>query len=175
MVRPRRLLEIGAGYTTPFLLQALINAEIVLNDGNLNWNYINKSTYDPRLIIVDDMSLGKLKENPFMAPIIDSDYVEFVEGVFQGKAEGLRKAHGNFDFVWFDCGGPPDYEAFFDEYWSICSSYIICHFTYSNGSPNANFKAISRFLSDDVERLDIIEPHKTRQGSVTILKKKHGI
>ena len=36
MLRPKRVLEIGAGYTTPFLLEALINNERVFDDGNLS-------------------------------------------------------------------------------------------------------------------------------------------
>ena len=35
MLRPKNILEIGAGYTTPFLLEALVNNEKVYDDGNL--------------------------------------------------------------------------------------------------------------------------------------------
>src|SRR5439155_9930248 len=70
--RPRRLLEIGAGYTTPFILQALAdnvcdhrkevaqlelkrlgqqskNADMLLEDHYL-------TTYDPHLVSIDDLS-----------------------------------------------------------------------------------------------------------------------
>ena len=39
MTHSNRILEIGAGYTTPFLLEGLINNERVLDDGNLNKKY----------------------------------------------------------------------------------------------------------------------------------------
>ena len=35
MVRPNKILEIGAGYTTPFLLEDLVNNQRIFNDGNL--------------------------------------------------------------------------------------------------------------------------------------------
>ena len=58
MLRPNRVLEIGAGYTTPFLLEALVNNERVFNDGNLKTEYMQNYIYDPKLIVIDDMSLG---------------------------------------------------------------------------------------------------------------------
>ena len=41
MVRPNRILEVGAGYTTPFLLEGLeLNNEII-NEGNLDQKYVD--------------------------------------------------------------------------------------------------------------------------------------
>ena len=171
MIRPNRVLEIGAGYSSPFLLEGLINNENVFNDGNLDLEYLRNLHYDPRLVIIEDMSLGDLTKNPYMKAIVDSEYVEFVEGLFQGKARQLFKKYGAFDFVWFDCGGEAEYRAFFDEYWNICSGYVICHFTFSKGIPNDNLRAALDLIGPNVARLDILEPHKTSQGSVTIFKK----
>ena len=50
----------------------------------------------------------------------------------------LAHEYGKFDFVWFDLGGPKEYDAFFSEYLDICNGYIICHFTYTDGKPNNN-------------------------------------
>lgn len=172
MLRPNRILEIGAGYTTPFLLEALINNERVFNDGNLQEDYTQNYNYDPKLVIIDDMSLGDLIKKPGMDDIVESAYVDFFEGVFEGKADKLYETYGTFDFVWFDCGGPEEYEAFFSEYWDICSSYIISHFTYSDGEPNANLESILNNVKGDPFRIDIVEPHKKSQGSITIIKKR---
>ena len=172
MLRPNRILEIGAGYTTPFLLEALVNNERIFNDGNLNQDYLNNYKYNPKLIIIDDMSLGDLAKKPGMSSIVGSNYVEFIEGFFQGKAKELSRLHGKFDFVWFDCGGLSEYEAFFSEYWDICSGYVICHFTYTNGKPNELLDAVLRGAKGNPARFDIIEPHKSRQGSLTILNKQ---
>jgi hypothetical protein len=63
LLRVNRILEVGAGYTTPFLLEALVNNERVLNDGNLRTEYITNYNYDPKLVVIDDMSLGNLEKN----------------------------------------------------------------------------------------------------------------
>ncbi len=172
LLRPSRILEIGAGYTTPFLLEALVNNEQVFNDGNLKQEYLSSSHYSPKLVIIDDMSLGDLVKQPGMDVIIESNYVDIIEGKFQGKAKHLFNEYGEFDFVWFDCGGSKDYQDFFSEYWELCSYYIICHFTYTHGDPNSNMKAILDGIKNDPFIIDIIEPHKTRQGSLTMIKKR---
>lgn len=171
LVRPTTVLEIGAGYTTPFLLEGLVNNERVLNDGNLREEYFRNYVYEPKLVIIDDMSLGDLIKRDGMADIISSSYVDFIEGVFQGKASQLAEKYTKFDLVWFDCGASKEYKEFFSEYWEICSSYIICHFTYTNGKPNENHIAILDNIADDSVIFDILEPHKDRQGSLTVIKK----
>ena len=40
MVRPQRILEIGAGYTTPFLLDGLENNKEIIDEGNLDTKYV---------------------------------------------------------------------------------------------------------------------------------------
>lgn len=172
LLRPHRVLEIGAGYTTPFLLEALVNNERVFNDGNLKEEYLSNYNYDPKLVVIDDMSLGDLSQRVGMDGILKSKYLNLLQGAFQGKAQQLYERYGVFDFVWFDCGDYRDFEAFFSEYWDICSYYIICHFTYSNGKPNLNYRSILDGIKGEPFILDIIEPHKTRQGSLTVIKKK---
>ena len=110
MLRPKNILEIGAGYTTPFLLEALINNERVFDDGNLDRSYFENYVYDSKLVVIDNMSLGELSAKPGMAGIISSKYTEFIEGDFEGKAKLLHERYGYFDFVWFDCGGNNEYK-----------------------------------------------------------------
>lgn len=172
LLRPNRILEIGAGYTTPFLLEGLVNNRHVFDDGNLNNQYFQNYLYDPRLVIIDDMSLGSLRERPGMDAIVNSPYVEFVEGFFQGKSKQLKSEYGEFDFVWFDCGGTQEYKDFLEEYWSLCCGYVFFHFTYSNGRPNSNMDAIMAKAKELPFKFDIVEPHKARQGSITIVKKQ---
>ena len=61
LLRPNRVLEIGAGYTTPFLLEGLVNNQQLFDDGNLDNRYFQNYVYEPRLVIIDDMSLGELR------------------------------------------------------------------------------------------------------------------
>jgi hypothetical protein len=172
ILRPNRILEVGAGYTTPFLLEGLVNNERVLDDGNLNDKYFMDYKYDPKLVVIDDMSLGDLSEKPGMQVILDSQYVNFVAGIFQGQSKNLLESYGRFDFVWFDCGGINEYKSFLEEYWEICSGYLFFHFTYSNGKPNANLQAILSGITNEPFMIDLVEPHKNRQGSITVVKKQ---
>ena len=171
MLRPNRILEIGAGYTTPFLLEALINNERVFNDGNLEEAYFKNYDYAPKLVVIDDMSLDDLKKKPGMNNLITSKYINFIEGKFEDKADLLLNKYGNFDFVWFDCGGSAEYEAFMDQYWHICSGYVLFHFTYSNGKPNSNHNVLLDKITGNPSIFDIVEPHKNRQGSITMVNK----
>ena len=172
MLRPKKILEIGAGYTTPFLLEALINNERVFDDGNLSGSYFQNYIYDPKLIIIDNQSLGELSTIKGMEEIINSEYTDFIEGNFEEKGEELFKKYGYFDFVWFDCGGEKEYTRFIKEYWDYCSNYVFFHFTYSEGKPNSLHKIIRDNIKGNPVILDIVEPHKKRQGSITIVQKK---
>ena len=170
--RPSRILEIGAGYTTPFLLEALVNNERVYDDGNLNNLYLDKVILEPKLVVIDNMSLGELASKPGMKDIISSKYTDFVEGNFEDKSNMLFKKYGNFDFVWFDCGGAIEYQIFMEKYWDICSGYIFFHNTYSSENPNDLHKIIHDNATGNPFIFDIIEPHKKRQGSITMVKKR---
>ena len=180
MVRPNRILEIGAGYTTPFLLEGLEKNEELFDDGSecLNKEYVknHKENYDPKFVIIDDKSFGEFKKD---FNNIDSKYVEFIEGKFQGKSQKLFDTYGSFDFVWFDCGGPKEYDTFMREYWDICSEYVIFHYTYYQGKPTMNLGMVMQHITgheqlsgaSNVQRMDFIEPHKEGQGSITMFKK----
>jgi hypothetical protein len=106
-----------------------------------------------------------------MRDIISSKYIDFFEGNFEGKAKLLGEKYGFFDFVWFDCGGSSEYKNFIDEYWDICSDSVFFHFTYSNGKPNDLREIILNNVTDNLLVFDIVEPHKSRQGSITMIKK----
>ncbi len=171
MIRPQRILEVGAGYTTPFLLDGLKANEEIFDDGypNLNYKKWYESNNNPKLVVIDT--------NPL--PQLDSKYIEYIQGKFQGKSEELFEKYGEFDMIWFDCGGPPEYEDFLKEYWDICSHYMIFHYTFFRGKPTHVINIISSAIADwarlmgesNVQRIDIIEPHKVEQGSITMLKK----
>ena len=171
MIRPQRILEVGAGYTTPFLLDGLKVNEELFDDGNLDPNY--KKWYDlnndPRLVVIDT--------NPL--PQLNSKYVEHIQGKFQGKSQELFEKYGEFDMIWFDCGGRQEYHNFLTEYWDICSHYMIFHYTFFQGRPATAIDIISGSIDgwtrltgcSNVQRIDILEPHKAEQGSITMLKK----
>ncbi len=171
MIRPQRILEVGAGYTSPFILDALKENETLFDDGNLDPKYSkwHQENNNPKLVIIDTDPLPKL----------DSKYVEHIQGKFQGKSQDLFERYGEFDMVWFDCGGPQDYQDFLAEYWNICSHYMLFHYTFHQGQPTTAIDIISGSIDgwsrlygiNNVQRIDILEPHKAGQSSVTMLKK----
>jgi hypothetical protein len=173
MTRPQKILEIGMGYTTPFLLDALkSNSSGLLWDSNCDKEYLNKA-YNPKFVVVDDQSLennekqaedrrNMLKEEPF---------VEFIEGDFTDTSVMNDVfSSGPYDLVWFDCGGPDEYEFFVDKYWKTVREYALFHFTYFRGKPNKNNNILSS-ITDYSYRMDLVEPHKLRQGSITMFRK----
>ena len=171
MLRPKTILEVGAGYTTPFLLEGIVNNERVFDDGNLQSSYFEDYTYEAKLVVIDDMSLGELIEKPGMKEIISSPYTDFIEGSFEGKEKDLQEKYKHFDFVWFDCGGLAEYKTFVRDYWDICSGYIFFHFTYTFGNPNDLHETIMGGVNGNAAFFDIVEPHKGRQGSITMVRK----
>ena len=171
MIRPQRILEVGAGYTTPFLLDGLNANDKIFDEGNLDPSYKkwHESNNDPRLVVIDTDPL----------PQLDSKYVEHIQGKFQGRSQELFDKYGEFDMVWFDCGDAQDYQDFLAEYWNICSHYMIFHYTFFQGQPTTTIDIISGSIdgwarlygANNVQRIDILEPHKAGQGSITMLKK----
>jgi hypothetical protein len=100
--------------------------------------------------------------------------VDFIEGDFKSASVKNRVKSDypdGFDLVWFDCGGPNEYQWFMDNWWDdMVNEYALFHFTYFRGELNNNGKIIDN-LSGQLSRMDIVEPHKFKQGSVTMLKK----
>ena len=171
-VRPQTILEIGLGYTTPWLAKGIEdNGEIHL-DGNADMNYFKKP-YNPQMICIDDMSDKESSASQAAMKFKDNKYVTVIESLFQGKAQEIKDKFGMIDFAWFDCGGHKEYGEFLKEYLPICSGYVLLHYTYYRGKPNPNYTEIETYVSNEEwERIDMIEPHKYRQGSFTMIKRR---
>ena len=173
LTRPQKVLEIGMGYTTPFLLEAIeSNTKGLLWDSNCDKEYLNKS-YDPKFVVVDDQRLEEDSERAAnrRSRLKANSLVHFVEGDMTDSSVVNRvRENGPYDLVWFDCGGPVEYQYFVDYYWNMVKEYALFHFTYFRGEPNKNNDILS-LLRDYQYRMDIVEPHKFKQGSITMLRK----
>ena len=77
--------------------------------------------------------------------------------------------HGPYDLVWFDCGGWEQYKFFAENYWNMIKEYALFHFTYFKGETNTNWEIVNQLPA--TFRMDIVEPHKFRQGSITMLRR----
>jgi len=165
MVRPKNILEIGAGYTSPFIAEALKENKQFDQD-ELSEHYILEKVinYDPKYVIVDNF-----QDNPNGFPI--PECTEFINKPFQKQSEYLKKKYGTFDFVWYDCGEASEYERFINEYWDLCTEYVLFHYTYHDGKPAETLDVILDNISGEYQRVDLIEPYKISQGSLTMIKR----
>ena len=211
MTRPRSVLEVGLGYTTPFLLQALADnaqewqADLAVLQSARNMDARRDlllpahfvKPYRPKLIAIDDFSAAgssaKRVVDAAKALALDSFLVQ-ISGDFRGRSGAIDDAHKPFDFIWFDCGGDEEYVDFLSEYWSQSAAdcVVALHFTYQwqeievaqHGgvftdiglAPGAILAELQRQhrqagVDTHFEILTIVEPHKTRQGSVTLLRR----
>lgn len=211
MTRPHSVLEVGLGYTTPFLLKGLADnakewyADLeVLQSGRhmdarrdllLPGHFVKP--YNPKLIAIDDFSVPGSSATRVLEAAkrlaLDSFLVQ-IAGDFRGQSKAIEEQYKPFDLVWFDCGGPEEYIEFLREYWFHCASQclVALHFTYQwqevvsgedpqigtdiHLAPGAVLTELKRQhiqagVDAHFELLSIVEPHKNRQGSVTLLRR----
>jgi hypothetical protein len=175
--RPEKVLEIGAGYTTLFLAQALqdIKKEIFSNN---HQSFINDSTkefykkkYNPKLYVIDNFSqvydknyiekitnsLSKLKLNSYVK-LVNSDFWEY-----------YKKTQIIPDFIWADFGNNEDYLNIINKIYPSMpiNSTIIFHGILTRGNLLTQIKDM--FKGGEISTF--IEPHKVQQNSFLILKK----
>ncbi len=208
MARPRNVLEVGLGYTTPFLACALADAHEefeadrrLLADPDqdeprlemLIPPYYNEN-YTPRLHAIDDFSIED-SSAPQVVEVLKTlrlDHVVKVhEGNFRGYSKQLSSRDLPLDIAWFDCGGPRDYVDFIEEFWPLINDHhgmLVLHFTYWTVEMRRGGQTLPAIISspiiDEIKRqqasggvvarfemLSLVEPHKSRQGSVTLVRK----
>ena len=197
-IRPKTILEIGAGYTSIFFAQALkeIDEEnafdVKLLDNStpdthwerrhrlLNKDYQFKS--DSKLIIVDNFS----KEKHDTARPVDNciqklnldKYINFVE------ADGMNLQQINemisnslpLDFVFLDFGAGAALPILFKFYFERINNnggYIMVHSTLTNAMHRLWLAELKlKYINDsNVEIMSFLEPNKIIQNSFTLIKK----
>jgi predicted O-methyltransferase YrrM len=168
MLKPKNVLEMGMGYTTPFILQAIReniteSVEIVdkmehgIYDGhirNANFKYTQKlSRYE--YTGVDDMShslagntIEYIKKQNDISTILHLDNYNTLP------------RDKKYNFIWIDCGNFNDYVNILNNFTDIFedNSYILIHNTAHTPLHNLS------------NMLEIVEPNKDNQNSVSILR-----
>ncbi|MFD5463759.1 hypothetical protein ACFWIQ_13205 [Kitasatospora sp. NPDC127059] len=189
-LRPQRVLEVGMGYTTPFLAKAL-------QDNKESWEaerallgtpdaaevqplahaaYYDEP-YEPQLICIDRMT-DPTSSAPRALKVMDelqlSGVCRIIEGDLRGSADKVRDAFGLVDFAWIDTW---DTLAFVREYWDLVNpagGLFAAHYlmTYPEG------RAVLRYLESlrgrEGGRLEITnlrEPHRFGQNSTTLIRR----
>jgi hypothetical protein len=160
-VRPQRVLEIGAGYSTLFLLQSLADnlqdyqadrkalKGHVRSDEHRGVRRILKgkhplplaetdyyeTPYTPTLSVIDDTShpaTSALKVVEVARKLNIDGHLKFHEGDFRGMSKKFDAALLPFDFIWFDCGM---LDEFLEEYWGLLNpsgGFLLIHSTLTN-------------------------------------------
>ena len=207
MTRSWRLMEVGLGYTTPFLAMALKDMAAEFEGdrkllstpgrderkGVLSVDYYRRN-HAAILHAIDDYSVEGSTAPKVMDTLkrLDLDaLVEVHDGDYRGMSEKVGSRTQPLDLVWFDCGGLSDYVDFIEEFWPLIRTdggMLLLHYTYwdiakrydgmepSEMVPNPGANAIRRQQARagaeaTFEVLSLLEPHKTRQGSVTMIRR----
>jgi predicted O-methyltransferase YrrM len=209
-VRPRSLLEIGAGYSSAFILQAIADnvsdvareSEIMKTQARgdqqdrVQWlkNKIvhgrhplplavpeyYQVPHEPTLTIIDNMShsSGTAGQVQKIADRLGLNHLlHFQKGDFRGMSKSLPERILPLDFVWFDCGAYEQYRAFLCEYWDLINpngGLLILHSTLTNFQLRSIVVDLKLKQATDhfnkFEMLSLLEPHKWRQNSVTLIR-----
>lgn len=197
-VRPASVLEVGAGYTTAFLARALADnaaddarerEELAVGEGGLlRAAYFQRPPRPPRLRSVDLDEASAIRA--VLARLELDGFAGIHRGDFRGFAAALPEDARPIDFAWFDCGGPREYVEFLAECWPLLApgGLLAFHHTYwempfvDRGQCTSELVAgsvvnelkrqmLRAGVHCDFEVLSAVEPHKSRQGSLTLLRK----
>ena len=213
MTRPSNLLEVGMGFTTPFLAMALhdnlqefgedsailekpesTKSSAEMDRLSVLDGQFFKNTYTPCLHAIDDFSLEHTAAPRVTEAIKELGLEPFVKvqnSDFRGVAANMDPSFFPLDLVWFDCGGAIDYQDFISEYWPLINPHhglLLLHFTYWSAKVvldgiKQDITTVGPVLNEikrqqamhgihgRFEVLSLLEPHKSRQGSVTMIRK----
>lgn len=197
MTKKRKIVEIGAGYTSLWILQALRD-----NDDELRRIQELQRTGKCKLLDIDwivDMELQDMLGDPARLLCVDNcehqketatgasavakslgleSYFEF----HRGDAFDLDFGDETVDALWCDFGVGSRMKDFIASAWSCIrpGGFLLCHSTITNENTRAWLDAIRQRQSKDVTgiepdhyvELSLLEPHKKYQNSVSIIQKR---
>jgi hypothetical protein len=168
MERPQTVVEVGCGYTTHLIQEALIDTGTYVNDGTLTDDFLthlaplnlNFYVIDEKMVL-DSSKLAKA----------DIVHLELIKGKFQENMERILVRHERIDFAVFDCGGAEEYSEWCRKYLETCNC-VAFHFTSSAGVPNTLDKIVREAAFElGYEIFHIFEPHKKRQSGCTLVRR----
>lgn len=204
LVRPRHVLEVGMGYTTPFLAAALadvrqqVAAEAraladktrqYLDSGaelDQAWLQAEPSLaapgsylqpYQPALVAVDNLSIADSSAGRVLQVLTElglDELVTVVNADLRDSAALLPDGFTPIDLAWVDAW---ECLYFFDHFWELVNpdgGLVVLHYlmTYPEG------EAVLRYLTKvqqahpgEMEIVNLLEPHKLTQNSVTVLRR----
>lgn len=219
-LRARRVLEIGMGYTTPFLAQALRDntldfyrerqmlarkhnelaktqkssqqldaasqftpIEIIEEKSWLKENLpLLRSVYyqeqfEAKLHAVDNLSSFQSSASRVVEVVEQLDLLSIVNihiGDYHKVRSNFDSNAEPFDFIWVDC----DQSIFiFDDYWNLVNPQGGLFAVHSLLNDKGGDAVLRYFidtvaaLTGTIEIMNLVEPHKSHQSGVTILRR----
>ncbi|MFI6084292.1 class I SAM-dependent methyltransferase [Streptomyces sp. NPDC051217] len=188
--RPQSVLEVGMGYTTPFLAQALVdNAEAyesekaLLDDprGAETQPMAHRAYYDepyrPQLVCIDRMT-DPTSSATRVLDVLDerglTGVTSVIEADLREAAEQVRERLGLVDFAWIDTW---DTLAFLRQYWQLINpagGVLAIHYlmTYPQGRAILEYaKSLAGPDGGKLEITNLREPHRFGQNSTTLIRR----
>lgn len=196
----KRIVEIGAGYTSLWILQALKDNDDELNrirslqrEGKcrlLDWPWtvpdvIEHHNDSPSSLLCIDNCLHQKETATGAAAVartlgLDS-YMEFV----CGDAFYFDMEDESVDVLWCDFGVGSRMQEFISKAWSSIrpGGFLLCHSTLTNQKTRdwldaaraRKGEAETGMPPDDYVEISLLEPHKQYQNSVSIFQKRRGL
>jgi len=197
MQRPRRILEIGGGVSSLYLLKGLVDSDAAIEDersrshkkernsrgvyGSLtNRSYYDAPSLPARMHMIDNFSHPGTTANKVtqIARDLGLDGPLVVhEADFNGFAEKLPKEDIPFDMVWFDCGQIENFQHFRNHFWPLVNKnggLILMHSLATNFHGQMFLAELkldqATNLFKEFEMMTLMEPHKLMQNSITCIR-----
>ena len=164
-VKPRVVLEVGAGYTSAFLLQALADnvaelaslRRLLRSRATADWPHLNwlvepavvDGYHWARLVCVDNLAHAGTAARARAAVARElglDDLLEVVEADALAHADELAAEEddgggdGEIDLLWVDFGDGDSLDRFFEKYWPLVNArggLIVVHSTLTNAAARA--------------------------------------
>jgi predicted O-methyltransferase YrrM len=208
LLRPRWVLEVGMGYTTPFLAAALADAEAevaaeaqelaaktepyLAEGAELDDAWLDAEPplvapgfylepYHPRLVAVDNLSIEG-SSAPRVQEVLRGlgldGRVTVVNADLRACADLLPDGCVPIDLAWVDAW---DCLYFVDHFWDLINpdgGLVIMHYlmTYPEGEAILKYLAqAQRSRPGEMEVVNLLEPHKLTQNSLTVLRRTSGV
>jgi predicted O-methyltransferase YrrM len=195
--KKRRIVEIGAGYTSPWVLQALKENDDELDRArslqrngtcrllNINWtipDVVEDFDSEPaRLLCIDNCEHPKETATGASAVAkalgLDS-YMEFK----RGDAFELDLGVNSVDVLWCDFGVGTRMSEFVSSAWESLrpGGFLLCHSTLTNlntrewleAARSRDSQEITGIPPDEYVEISLLEPHKRFQNSVSVFQKR---
>ncbi len=208
LVRPQRVLEVGMGYTTPFLAAALaeVAAQVAaessalaaktrpyLDSGApLTEDWLNgapallapqfyQAPYQPRLVAVDDLSIAESSSgrvHEVLRELALDHLVTVVNADLRECADRFPAGFDPIDFAWVDAW---ECLYFFDNFFELINpdgGLLVMHYlmTYPEGEGFLRYLDAQRQARPgEFEIVNLLEPHKLTQNSITIVRRTSGV